>query len=141
MNNRKSIEKILQKLGIIYSTEQMIKNDVTIDMYFISFIADNFIMKGGILDGGASDDRHISILFFFESSLLGCQEDEVLSKVNNYNLSCKYGNFTYDGTDINYRLSIPAINNDLVSENVIEFYLKRVISVLKEVAEELADEG
>lgn len=138
MKSKAQIEKVLKDLGIIYKCEEMAQNNVQIDTYLIHLVSDNKIFFGGVLDGGAADDKHITIMFFCNPPK--CDDFMLLKKVNELNKGCKYGNFTYDGEDIVYNLAIPVINNDIISEAVFKFYFEKVISIVNGVADELKDE-
>lgn len=138
MKSKEQIEKVLNEFGIIFKCEEMIQNNVKIDTYLIHLVSDNKIFFGGILDGGAVDDKHITIMFFCEPPK--CEELILLKKVNELNKGCKYGNFTYDGEDITYNLSIPVIKNQAISESVFRFYFEKVISIVRGASGELTDE-
>ena len=139
MKNKQIIETTLNELGIIYKYDEMIRNDVTIDAYLIHLISDNTIFWGGILDGGASDDKHITIMFFcnLPSKFKGTSINRFLPIINELNRGCKYGNFTCDNEDIIYTLSIPLINNTTVPKPVFKFYFENVISIVKGASVEL----
>lgn len=141
MTNRESITNTLNDMNIIYKmSSDTMDNNLVIDTYFMNFIVDNNIIHGGILDGGAPDDRHIAIVFFFN-----CNEYEILKdknkrfeKINAFNQKCKYGNFYIDNeNDIVYSLSVPAINSTSVDENVFKFYFSSVISIIVDVTKEM----
>lgn len=142
MDNSTCIEKVLKDLNIIYKKENMEWDDYNIGTYIIHFLVDNKIIYGGLLDGGANDDKHITIMFFIDVPYdkTPLNKYQILIKVNNLNKYCKYGSFSFDGEDINYNLSIPAIDGDLISEKVFRFYFENVISVLKGAISEVIDE-
>lgn len=141
MMNRESITSTLNDMGIIYkmNTDTM-NNNLTIDTYFINFIIDNNIIHGGILDGGAPDDKHISMVFFFNCNNHNLLNDKTkrFEKVNAFNQECKYGNFYVDdANDIVYSLSVPAINSTSIEKDVFKFYFTSVISIITDVAKEI----
>lgn len=141
MMNRESITSTLDDMGIIYKMDANTMNkDLIIDTYFINFVIDNNIVHGGILDGGAHDDKHISIVFFFTCNdhTIVNDKNKSLEKINTFNQWCKYGNFYIDDeNDIVYSLSIPAINSISVDKDVFKFYFSSVISIITDVAKEM----
>ncbi len=136
MKSKDQIEKVLNDMGIIYRKEEMEMDSVKIDTYLLHLVSDNIIFLGGILDGGANDDRHITIMFFSHIKKIE-KEYDILKKINEMNKSCKYGNFTFDGGDVMYNLAIPMIKDDSISESVFRFYFENVISTIKGVSGEL----
>ena len=140
MTNRDDIKSVLDELGIIYKMDiNVMNNDITIDTYFINFVVDNHIISGGILDGGASDDKHISILFFIDTSnIFENNENNCLKIINRFNQDCKYGNFFVDDdNDIVYSLAVPAIESDHVERKVFKFYFSSVLSIIADSIKEI----
>lgn len=143
MINREVIKNVLDELGVIYRLEiNKMNHDVTIDTYFINLIVDNNIINGGILDGGAPDDKHISIMFYFANVTRNgeIEENEILKKVNELNQECKYGNFIFDEDgDIVYSLAVPAIETEQVDREVFKFYFDSVILIIKSVVKDIVN--
>lgn len=139
MTNRDNIKSVLDELGIIYRMDiNVMNNDITIDTYFINFVVDNHIISGGILDGGAPDDKHISILFFIDTSIFGNNQNNCLKMINKFNQDCKYGNFFVDDdNDIVYSLAVPAIESDHVERKVFKFYFNSVLSIIADSVREI----
>ena len=82
MKSKKQIKKVLDDMGIIYRSEQMTMDNVQIDTYLIHLVSDNIIFFGGILDGGANDDKHITIMFFYHILKNMDNEYDILKRIN-----------------------------------------------------------
>ena len=139
MNNLDNIEKVLKELNIIYNKDESFENDIKRELYLIKFVTNNVIILGGVIDDSNTDEKAISIMFFFEKPKNLNSDKKIFLYLNKINRSCKFGNFTFDEkvSEINYNLSIPILHNNTISEKTFKFYLQNVISLLRKITEEL----
>lgn len=140
MDNRENIKSVLDELQIIYRMDQTELNEQPIDTYLISLVVDNVMVRGGILDRREKDSSYIDILFFFNSDASERYKDitELLKKVNELNVMCKYGNFYMDeDKDIVYSLVIPIIEGDSVNKEVFKYYFNSTLSVVKDAVSDM----